>query len=217
MKMTTRDLKLKSLPKWAVLGSMTVVMFALLAWMSDAPAQSRTVLGLQTAYTAESNAYVRYLAFAERAQDNEFGEVASLFRAAACAEHIHLKKLAAALRKMGYEPVIRIDTPVVKTTAENLRLSAEVGKAYERDIQYPDFIKTAGAEGNEEAVRVFQNVMTAEAQHAKLFKAALSNLHKMDTTNRVYYVCGMCGYTAERAAKPCPGCGNAEPSYEETF
>ena len=215
--MATRDLKFKSLPKWAVLGSMTVVMFASLAWMSDAPAQSKTVLNLQSAYTSESNAYVRYLAFAERAQEREFGEAASLFRAAACAEHIHLKNLAAVMRKMGYEPVIRIDTPVVKTTAENLRTAAEVGEAYERDVLYPEFIKAARAEGNEEAVQVLQHVMAAEAQHAKLFKSALSNLGRMDATNRVYYVCGMCGYTAERAAKPCPGCGHPEPTYEEMF
>jgi rubrerythrin len=215
--MATRDLKFKSLPKWAVLGSMMVVVFASLAWMGDAPAQTRTVLNLQSAYTAEANAYVRYLAFADRAQENEFGEAASLFRATACAEHINLKNLAALMRKMGYEPVIKVETPVVKTTAENLRTSAELGKAYERDIQYPEFIKLARAEGNDEVARVFQRVMTAKAQHARLFKAALSNLHKMDTTNRVYYVCSMCGYTAERAARPCPGCGERKPAYEEMF
>lgn len=215
--MATRDLKFKSLPKWAVLGSMTVVMFASLAWMSDAPSQSETILNLQAAYTSESNAYVRYLAFAERAQENEFGEAASLFRATACAEHVHLKNIAGVMRKLGYEPAIHINTPVVKTTEENLWTSAAIGKAYERDVQYPEFIKVAKAEGNDEAVRVFQRVMVSEAQHAKLFKAALSNLHKMDTTNRVYYVCSMCGYTAERAAKPCPGCGNPNPAYEEMF
>lgn len=215
--MATRDLKFKSLPKWAVLGSMTVVVLASLAWMSDAPAKSKTVLNLQSAYTAEANAYVRYLAFAERAQENEYGEAASLFRAAACAEHVHLKNIAAVMRKMGYEPVIRVDTPVVKTTAENLRASIEVGEAFERDVQYPEFIKAAGAEKNDEAVQVFRRVMTAEAQHAKLFKSALSNLHKMDETNRVFYVCSMCGYTAERAAKPCPGCGEPHPAYEEMF
>lgn len=215
--MATTGLKFKSLPKWAVLGSIMVVMFASLAWMSEAPAQSPTALNLQAAYTAESNAYVRYLAFAERAQENEFGEAASLFRAAACAEHIHLKNIAAVMRKMGYEPVIRVATPVVKTTAENLRTSAEVGEAFERDIQYPEFIKIARAEGNDEAVRAFQYAMTAEAQHVKLFNAALSNLHKMDSTNRVYHVCSTCGYTGERAAKPCPGCGEPNPAYEEMF
>ena len=215
--MATTDLRPKSLPKWAVLGCLTVVVFASLAWLSEAPAQTQTVQNLQAAYTSESNAYVRYLAFAERAQANEFGEAASLFRAAACAEHIHLKNLAAVMRKMGYEPVIRIDTPVVKTTAENLRTSAKVGEAFERDVQYPEFIKAARAEGNAEAVRVFQHVMTAEVQQAKLFEAALGNLHRMDMTNRVYYVCNVCGYTAERAVKPCPGCGDPNASYEEMF
>ncbi|HXH47981.1 MAG TPA: ferritin family protein [Terriglobia bacterium] len=215
--MATRDLKFKSLSKWAVLGSMTVVMFASLAWMGEAPAQSKTVMNLQAAYTAEANAYVRYLAFAERAQENEFGEAASLFRAAGCAEHIHLKNLAALMRKLGYEPVIRVDTPVVKTTKENLRSSAEVGEAYERDTLYPEFVKEARTEGNDEAVRVFQHMVRAEAQHATLFKAALGNLQKMDATNRVYYVCSMCGYTSERAVKPCPGCGHPEPTYEEMF
>ena len=215
--MATRNLKFKIVPKWGVLGFLAVVGFASLAWVSDAPRQSRTAQNLQSAYTAEANGYVRYLAFAERAQENEYGEAASLFRAAACAQHVHLKNFAAVMRKMGYEPVIRIDAPVVKTTAQNLRISAQVGEAYERDILYPELIKEAKAEGNDEAARMFQYVTTAEAQHAKLFKAALSNLHKMDMTNRVYYVCNMCGYTAERAAKPCPGCGDPKATYEEMF
>jgi len=78
--MATLDLKFKSLPKWAVLGLLAVVMLASIAWMRDASAQSKTVLNLQAAYTAETNAYVRYMAFAERAQEQEFGEAASLFR-----------------------------------------------------------------------------------------------------------------------------------------
>jgi hypothetical protein len=78
--MATLDLKFKSLPKWAVPGSLTVAMFASIAWMREASAQSKTVLNLQAAYTAETNAYMRYLALAERAQEQEFGEAASLFR-----------------------------------------------------------------------------------------------------------------------------------------
>lgn len=215
--MATVDLKFKSLPIGAVLGALTVVMLASIAWVREGSAQSKTVLNLQSAYTAETNAYVRYMAFAERAQEEEFGEAASLFRAAACAEHVHLKNFAAVMRKMGFEPVIRIDTPVVKTTAENLQTSAEVGEAYERDVLYPELIKEAKAAGHDEAARVFQSAMRAEAQHAKLFKTALSNLHRMDMTSRVYYVCNLCGYTAETAAKPCPGCGEPKPTYEEMF
>lgn len=215
--MAGSELKFKTLPKWAVPGLLAIAVFASLAWGGELPKTGKTVQNLQAAYTAEANAYVGYLAFAERAQENEYGEAASLFRAAACAEHVHLKNIATLMRKMGFEPEIRIDTPVVRTTAENLRISAEVGKAYARDVSYPVLIEEARSEGNTEAVGVFQRVMKAETQHAKLFKAALSNLHKMDTTNRVYYVCSMCGYTAERAVKPCPGCGDPKAEYEEMF
>ena len=215
--MASSELKFKTLPKWAVLGSLMVAVFASLAWLSDAAKPSETVLNLQVAYSGEANAYVRYLAFAERAQQEEYGEVASLFRAAACAEHVHLRNHAAAMRKMGFEPVIRIDSPVVKTTAENLRRALDKGEAYERDTMYPEFIKQAKAEGNEDAVRTFQYAMTAEAQHHKLFKAALDNLRKMTVASRVYYVCNVCGYTAERPAKPCPGCGDPNATYEEMF
>ena len=215
--MASNELKFKTLPKWAVLGFLMAAVFASLAWQADAPKPSETVMNLQAAYKGEANAYVRYLAFADRAQENESGEAVSLFRAAACAEHIHLKNLAALMRKMGYEPLIKVETPVVKTTAENLRTSTKVGKAYERDVRYPEFIKVASAEGNDEVARVFQRVMTAEVHQAKLFETTLSNLHKMDATNCVYYVCSMCGCTAERAAKPCPGCGEPKPAYEEMF
>ena len=215
--MATRDLTLKSLPKWAVLGALMVVVFASLAWMSEGPAPSKTLENLKTAYLGEANAYVRYLAFAERAQEAEFGEAASLFRAAACAEHIYVKNLAAVLRKMGYEPVIRIDTPVVKTTAENLRRSVGGCEPFECSEMYPAFIKQAEAEGNDDAARVFRYVLKGQAQHTKLFSAALNNLHKMNMTSHLYYVCNVCGYTAERPAKPCPGCGDPNAGYEELF
>jgi rubrerythrin len=215
--MGAKDWKLMEFPRWALLGSLAVVMFASLAWMSDAPRKNETVQNLQTAYLGEANAYVRYLAFAERAQEEEHGEVASLFRAAACAEHVHLKNHAAVLRKMGFEPVLKINTPVVKTTAENLRTAADAGEAYERDTMYPQFIKQARAEGNEDAARTFQYAMTAEAEHFKLFKAALSNLQKMNAPSHLYYVCNVCGYTAEHAVKPCPGCRDPKAEYEEMF
>lgn len=215
--MATRNLEFKTLSTWAVLGSLIVAVFASLAWLSPAPAQSKTLQNLQAAYLGEANAYVRYLAFAERAQSEEFGEAASLFRAAAYAEHVHMRNFARELRKLGYEPTLKIDTPVVKPTAENLSASADVGEAFERDTLYPEFIKEAKAEGNEEAARTFQFAMMAEAQHVKLFKTALSNLQRMNMTSHLYYVCNVCGYTAEHATEPCPGCGDSKATFEEMF
>ncbi len=211
--MPTTNLTLKSLPKWAVLEALMVAVFASLAWMSEGAAPSKTLENLKTAYLGEANAHVRYLAFADRAQEAEFGEAASLFRAAACAEHVQVKNLAAVLRKMGYEPVIRINTPVVKTTSENLRRSAGGCEPFECGEMYPAFIEQAKAEGNEDAVRAFQFALTGQKQHTKLFKAALNNLHKMDMTSPLYYVCNVRGYTSEHPVRPCPGCSDRHASY----
>lgn len=214
--MSIKDLKLKSLPTWPVLGLMAVAVFASLAWMSEAPVRTRTVRNLQAVYSAKVNTYVRYLAYAERAQEEEYGEVASLFRAAACAEHVQQRNLVTVMRKMGFEPGRRIDSPVVKTTAENLRRAADDIGASERDTMYLQFIKEAKAEGNEDAVRTFQYAMGSESQHSKLFKAALTNLHRMSAEeSHLYYVCNVCGYTTKHAVKPCPICGKVE--YEEMF
>lgn len=215
--MTTRELNYKTLQTGAVLGCLTVVAFVSLVMLAAMPNQTKTLQNLQTAYHSEANAYVRYLAFAERAQEEEFGEVASLFRAAAYAEHVQLKNFAAVIRKMGAEPAFRIDQPVLSTTWRNLQKSAEERKASERDVLYPKFIEEAKAEGNEDAVRVFQYARTAEIQHVKLFSAAIKNLNKMTAESHLYYVCNVCGYTSERPIEPCPGCSDPNATYEEMF
>src|SRR5512140_22677 len=98
--------------------------------------QTSTLGNLQTAFNGESNARARYLAFAVQADQEGHGPVASLFRAAARAEQIHAANHAAVIKKLGAEPVANIETPVVKSTRENLAAAIE-GEVYERDVMYP--------------------------------------------------------------------------------
>jgi rubrerythrin len=213
--MRANGLKSKALQRGTLVGSLVIVVFLSLGWLSSRPEQCKTLQNLQAAYNGEANAHARYLAFADQAQHEELYEVAGLFRAAAYAEYIHFERFGEVIRKMGVEPVSRIDTPVVKTTAENLRTSADEGEAYERDTIYPRFIKHAEADGNEDAVQSFQHARTAEAQHFKLFKAALANLKTTGVESRPYHVCKMCGYTSDHPVRPCPGCGDRHAVYAE--
>jgi rubrerythrin len=156
-------------------------------------ASSATLKNLQSAYEGESNAHARYLAFAKKAEAEGYGAVASLFRAAARAEEIHLENHAAVIRAMGAEPHARMKPVVVGSTKTNLVKSASKGEAYERDTMYPRFIRQAQAEGNEAAVRSFEYAREAEAGHFELFTAAAGDLHKSD--RRDYFVCKESGYT----------------------
>jgi rubrerythrin len=215
IEMSTNESKGRVLRTGTVLGSLAVVAIVSMAWLGTRPEPSKTLQNLQVAYNGESNAHTRYLAFADGAEHEEYFDVASLFRAAAYAEHVHLERFAALIRKMGAEPASSIETPVVKTTAENLRTSADYGETYERDTLYPAFIAEAEAEGNQDAAQIFKYVRTAEAQHVKLFKAALANLKTTGVESHPYHVCKMCGFTAEHPIKPCPGCSDPHAVYVE--
>ena len=135
--------------------SVLALTLALIALPSGATAATTTLDNLQAGFNGESNAHSRYLAFAEKADQEGYGEVASLFRAAAKAEEVHAANHAAVIKKMGGTPEAKIETPVVKSTKENLEAAIK-GESYERDTMYPEFLKQARAEGNRDAVQTLQ-------------------------------------------------------------
>ena len=189
---------------------------ALIALPNRATAATKTLDNLQAAFNGESNAHARYLAFAENADQESYGEVASLFRAAAKAEGIHAANHAAVIKKLGGTPQAKIETPVVKATKENLEAAVK-GESYERDTMYPEFLKQARAEANRDAVETFNFAKTAEGEHAKLYSEALNKLPQLKGSKaKDYFVCMVCGYTTPNVdfAK-CPSCFSHKDRYEK--
>jgi len=171
-----------------------------------ADAFNKTLQNLQSAYNGESNAHAKYLEFAKQADSESYGKVASLFRAAAAAEQIHLTCEAAVIREMDATPRADVKTAPVKSTKQNLEDSANKGEGYERDTMYPQFIRQARKDANEEAAQCFTWARAAEAEHFKLFTAAARNLDQMKGGLRTYYVCSEGGDTmAKLNAAKCPG------------
>ncbi|VXD22992.1 rubrerythrin family protein [Planktothrix paucivesiculata] len=172
--------------------------------------ESVTLKNLQAAYNGESNAHARYLAFAKQATDEGYLQAASLFNAAADAEAIHAANHATVIRKFGGTPQAKIETPTIKSTAENLQ-EAIKGESYERDTMYPEFIKQARAEGNKEAVVTFTYAVDAEKQHAKFYTLAQNNLADWQEAKMTFYVCPECGFTTNALDfTNCPDCNTAE-------
>lgn len=152
---------------------------------------SKTEKNLQDAFAGESQANRKYLAFAKKAEKEGYHQVAKLFRAAAAAETIHAH---AHLRELGG----------IKSTRENLE-AAVSGETFEFEDMYPQMIKDAEEEGNKGALRSFNLANNVEKVHADLYKKALENLGSNEDTD--YYVCEVCGYTAEGdAPDECPVC-----------
>ena len=117
---------------------------------------------LKKAFSGESQASRKYLAFAIKAMEEGYPEIAQLFLEAAGAESIHAVNH---LKVMG----------VVKSTKENLKEAAE-GENFEIEEMYPKFIEEAEREGRHDAAKSFRIAMEREKQHREMFREALRKL-----------------------------------------
>jgi rubrerythrin len=171
-----------------------------------------TLENLHEAFNGESNASYRYMAFASKADMECYGQVASLFRAASKAEEIHAHNHAEVIRKLGAEPKAKIETPVVRSTRENLQAAMD-GEIHERDRTYPPFIEEARQGKCPEAVRTFNYALKTEAEHAQLFADALKHMERMRKKTG-YYVCTVCGFTVQTVNfLKCLVCGHSKADY----
>ena len=153
---------------------------------------SKTEKNLAEAFAGESQANRKYLAFAQKADEEGLTQVARLFRAAAAAETVHAH---AHLRVLGG----------IGSTADNLQ-EAIGGETHEFTDMYPQMIEEAKAEGNKEAQMSFMYANAVEKIHADLYKKAADAM--ADLAETTYYVCDVCGNTVEgEAPEKCPICG----------
>lgn len=177
------------------------------------PLCASTLDDLQVAYNGESTASAKYLAFADKAKEEGYPYVASLFRAASRAEKIHADNHAAVITKMGGTPALKLGGFTVGTTVDNLKNAVE-GETYERDTMYPKMLKNARAAGDQAAVKTFTYARTAEGEHATLYADALKNLDTLKGKEATFYVCTVCGYTTTNLDfEKCRGCNVPKEKY----
>ena len=162
---------------------------------------SKTVTNLKNAFAGESQANRRYLAFARKAEEEGFKQVAKLFRAAAEAETIHALNH---LRVMDE----------IKSTVNNLD-TAISGETFEYTKMYPEYLSIAKQEENHRATWSFEVANKVEKVHAGLFSKAVDALkNKKDLEKVDYYVCEVCGHTVEGIAPDkCPICGASKTKF----
>lgn len=155
---------------------------------------------LKEAFAGESQANQKYRAFANRAEQDGFPNVARLFRAAAEAERIHAEGHLRALDG-------------IMNTAENLK-AAVGGETYEFAEMYPPMLAQAEAEGHK-AKRMFGYAVQAEAVHARLYQCALDAvLQGRDLEHEAIYLCPVCGHLEfGQAPDACPICGAKGPRF----
>ncbi len=162
---------------------------------------ARTPDNLEEAFAGESKASTTYLAYSRKADQEGYAGVARLFRAAARAEQIHARNHLDAMSGIG-------------TTEENLK-KAIAGENMEHVNMYPEFIEAAENEQQPKAERTFKYARQVEMTHEGLYQGALDSL-QAKAPAKEYYVCQVCGHTAEgESPDRCPVCGAPKAQFEK--
>ncbi len=158
---------------------------------------------LKEAFAGESQANRKYLAFAKKAEQDGYPQVAKLFRAAAEAETVHAH---AHMRVMGG----------VKNTDQNLHAAIE-GEGFEFQEMYPKFLSEAEKEGNKSATFSFKYALAVEEIHHGLYTEALDAVKSgSDLPETRIFVCAVCGNTVKgQAPDKCPVCGSSKEQFTE--
>lgn len=161
---------------------------------------SNTENNLKEAFAGESQANRKYLAFAQKADQEGNHQAAKLFRAAAEAETVHAHAHLKALSGVG-------------STVDNLK-AAVGGETYEFESMYPPMIAEAESDGHEAALRSFKFANEVEKIHAELYQKALDTLSSPQDVD--YYVCSVCGNTVENEPpESCPICGAKAKAFKK--
>jgi rubrerythrin len=158
---------------------------------------------LSAAFAGESQANRKYLAFAKKADEDGYPQVAKLFRAAAAAETVHAHTH---LRAMGG----------IKSTVENIQAAAS-GEAHEFRDMYPGFLQEAQDEGVKPAEFSFKFALAVEEIHHGLYEKALAAVQDgKDLPDRKVYVCPVCGNTVyDDVPDKCPICNAPGAKFTE--
>ena len=156
---------------------------------------------LKEAFAGESQAHMKYILYAKKAEEEGYKNVARLFRAIAFAEEIHAFHHFRILGQLG-------------STAENLQ-DAINGENYEVEEMYPSFEAVAKEQKEENAEKSFRWALEAEKVHSELYSKAKEAVEAgKDYEVGDIYVCPYCGWTVVGdAPERCPLCGATKDKF----
>lgn len=148
---------------------------------------------LDHCFERNCQAYIKFLAFAAKAEAEGHQLIARLFHAVAGARKIHID---------AYMKTVAL----VKSTADNLKAAID-SEIFEADELYPEYILTAKDEACLEIKCSFVRARSAKMKNIHLYESTLEELGSAELAD--CFLCSVCGYLHKGTdAVDCPVCGS---------
>ena len=186
--------------------------------MSKSVKGTQTEMNLLKAFAGESQARNRYTFFASVARKEGYEQIANIFTETAGNEKEHAEIFFKYLKGGDVEITASYPAGIIGKTLANLEEAAD-GEKMEWGTLYPDFEKTARAEGFKEIADSFKEIAEVEEFHEKRYRKLAKNVADGEVfkkKNSVKWHCTNCGYIHEGLEAPdeCPACKHARAYYE---
>ena len=161
-----------------------------------------TEKSLNEAFAGESMAHMKYLIFSKIADDENYPNIARLFRAIAYAEQVHATNHA---KNLG----------LIHNTKDNLQAGIE-GETFEVEEMYPAYNAIASLQDEKGAAKAIHYALEAEKIHMGLYESAMQAVESgTDMEIQDVYICPVCGYTTTGdPPERCPVCGVTKEKFQ---
>ncbi len=172
--------------------------------------QSQTAKNLLTSYAFESQAFTRYKFYSEKAMEEDYVHIATIFLETAEQELEHSSRFFKFFNGGELEITATFLTGVVKNTFDNL-IAASILEHNVHTNLYPGFASVARTEGFVRAAETWDAISIAEEQHEKNFFSLSENIKNglVFSRNELrVWRCKSCGYihTGKTPPEKCPAC-----------
>ena len=186
-----------------------------------------TLENLSKAFIGESMARNRYSFYASTARKEGYEQIAEIFETTAMNEMEHaewLMKMINQLKEKSGSDISEIKIAeagvpnVWSTTRDNLK-AAIAGETYEYTTMYPEFAKTARAEGLKDVAGRLESIAKAETHHEQRYTKLLKEIEAGTVFKKkepVWWFCRKCGYMHFGTEPPlrCPACDHERSYYQ---
>lgn len=175
-----------------------------------------TASNLRSAFGGESMAHMRYLVWADKAERDNFPNVARLFRAVSRAEQAHANNHFTAMAKQAGGFLVPAGGMFGHGRTDENLAGALAGELHEIEEMYPTYLAVAQYQKEKQAERSMTWALQAEKVHAELYERALQSVKTgRDVELGAVQVCTICGHTVEGGAPDtCPLCGAKKEKFQ---
>jgi rubrerythrin len=182
----------------------------------------QTIRTLKEAYTREIQAHLAYTKFSKKALEEDYPNIAYLFKSFAVAESVHGRNFGNALVSLGIEPSSPAEKFKILSTKKNLGQAIKL-ELQEINIYYPEDIRRIKEEEHWNSISAIAHALASEKQHENMLQKMKKGTgifwsmlkQKIEGEDVTFFVCQVCGSTLTEIQDICPICGKPNSFYKK--